>query len=339
MLRNPFCFLVQVFGTLAAVWPVHGICASDGFHGHNLGDSVIGVSADGDVCGINDNTVPFDWVSALAPSAVTSHHMGLPSALKRVAPQDSFSGLGSSASETMLRNPFCFLVQVHNPSARSVGFAWVKLRKEGSDKVKRRQRRQTLHCCSQDQLCPPTPPAPALWPTKIPDAAYIYELLYFDRTGVPWEQLTNLGAGLSSTALEGRRAGEGAFGLPSSLVAEPPPLYIVPVHGGRGALSFVSLLLRVCISGRFPVIVHIAPRVGPDGCETQARNARAFGGGPSKARGACNDTRSGEGAVGTPRGTFVERHSPPEAWQAREGGGTGSNFRSRGVSHIIEPLA
>ncbi|KAL1433402.1 hypothetical protein MTO96_012608 [Rhipicephalus appendiculatus] len=112
MLQNPFCFLVQVFGILVAVWPLHSISASDGFFGRNLGDSVIGVSADGDVCVISDNTMHFDFVSALAPSTVTSHHMGLPSALKRVAPQDSFSGLGSSASETMLQNPFCFLVQV-----------------------------------------------------------------------------------------------------------------------------------------------------------------------------------------------------------------------------------
>ncbi|KAL1441386.1 hypothetical protein MTO96_001032 [Rhipicephalus appendiculatus] len=64
-----------------------------------------------------------------------------------------------------------------------------------------------------------------------------------------------------------------------------------------------------------------------------------LGGGPSGARGADNDTRSEEGAAGTPRGTFMERHRPPEARQAREGGGTGSNFRSPGVSHIIELLA
>ncbi|KAL1482615.1 hypothetical protein MTO96_014133 [Rhipicephalus appendiculatus] len=117
MPQNPFCFLVQVFGTLIAVWPLQSISGSDGFCGRSLGDSVIGVSADGDVCVISDNTVPFDLVSALAPSTVTSHHMGLPSALKRVAPQDSFIGLRSSASETMPQNPFCFLVQVFSTLA------------------------------------------------------------------------------------------------------------------------------------------------------------------------------------------------------------------------------
>ncbi|XP_049527367.1 uncharacterized protein LOC125947075 isoform X1 [Dermacentor silvarum] len=51
-------------------------------------------------------------VSAPALSTVTSSHVDTQASLKDDAPEESTSGFGSSTASNMLRNPFCFLVQV-----------------------------------------------------------------------------------------------------------------------------------------------------------------------------------------------------------------------------------
>ncbi|XP_065296987.1 uncharacterized protein [Dermacentor albipictus] len=109
--RSRSAFQSKVLATLITVWSPNQACASDGLHCHNLGDSVIEVSVDGDMYEISENIPPFLLTSALAPSSVTSRHVGLPAPLKRVALQVASCGPGSSASGMLLQNPLCFSVQ------------------------------------------------------------------------------------------------------------------------------------------------------------------------------------------------------------------------------------
>ncbi|XP_049514048.1 uncharacterized protein LOC125941138 [Dermacentor silvarum] len=111
MLRNPFCFLVQVFVALVAR-PSLGTYAHYGLGADHIGDGVHLQLSVNDWRQINHLIETPFTVSAPALSTVTSSHVDTQASLKDDAPEESASGLGSSTASNMLRNPFCFLVQV-----------------------------------------------------------------------------------------------------------------------------------------------------------------------------------------------------------------------------------
>ncbi|XP_049527368.1 uncharacterized protein LOC125947075 isoform X2 [Dermacentor silvarum] len=111
MLRNPFCFLVQVFAALVAR-PALCTCAHYGLGADHIGDGVHLQLSANDWRQINHLIETPFTVSAPALSTLTSSHVDTQASLKDDAPEESTSGLGRSTASNMLRNPFCFLVQV-----------------------------------------------------------------------------------------------------------------------------------------------------------------------------------------------------------------------------------
>ncbi|XP_077511857.1 uncharacterized protein LOC144122159 isoform X2 [Amblyomma americanum] len=105
---NPFCFVVQVLVGLFQVQPpvfcLPGLSAV-------IADINNDLLARADVTSVNRIIEPAARISAHAPTSGTAEHVVHQAFKRSPASAFIFSGLGSSASETMFRSHFCFILQ------------------------------------------------------------------------------------------------------------------------------------------------------------------------------------------------------------------------------------
>ncbi|XP_077502477.1 uncharacterized protein LOC144113316 [Amblyomma americanum] len=111
MLRNPFCFVLQVVALLLRTELLSCSFRAALRHNESLGAYPVSSTCVGDICLVDDPTAPV-IIATPMPTAVTSDHMTRFPAIKGETALSLISGHGSSLSGNMLRNPFCFVLQV-----------------------------------------------------------------------------------------------------------------------------------------------------------------------------------------------------------------------------------
>ncbi|XP_070397450.1 uncharacterized protein [Dermacentor albipictus] len=112
MLRNPFCFVLQVVAVLLQTEPSSCGCSPAAPRSNEiLGAYPMSSTRAGDICLVEDSSPP-TIITASMRTASTSYHMTRFPAIKGQTTPSFTSGHGSSLSGNMLRNPFCFVLQV-----------------------------------------------------------------------------------------------------------------------------------------------------------------------------------------------------------------------------------
>ncbi|XP_049517130.1 uncharacterized protein LOC125942920 [Dermacentor silvarum] len=110
MFTNPFCFVVQVLAGLIQVQPPV-FCALPGLPVVLADDVSNELQTRGDWMKASKVILPTIRISAHVPTSGTAEHVVHQAFIRSNSSPITFSGLGSSASETMFTNPFCFVVQ------------------------------------------------------------------------------------------------------------------------------------------------------------------------------------------------------------------------------------
>ncbi|XP_077553235.1 uncharacterized protein LOC144168014 [Haemaphysalis longicornis] len=116
MLRNPFCFVLQVTAILLGNALTPSGCSAEATRADQIAGAGIRLSSRGDHLVSNTSLFCLFLVHEYAwmPTGGASHQMTSQPAtsIRREGAPSSFSGHGSSTNGNMLRNPFCFVLQV-----------------------------------------------------------------------------------------------------------------------------------------------------------------------------------------------------------------------------------